>query len=164
MRTSLVVGLPGRLHRFKLPEEVDRGSVSRGELSDVARLIPHHVELYHYLGKKRERVVNVPLTVSVGPYRFTVSRGVVQPWKKWKKGRPGWSLVKISSEYVDALDAVDREIEELSRKRRDLVEEAYRRGRSLNANEFTTAPEVREVNPENVNDPDLPQPSSEVQL
>jgi hypothetical protein len=135
MKTSVVYeykARPGSLttyHRAPLPAEADPER-ERREGTRVARFVPAHDYTFHYLGDKpgTERKGHRPDTVAVGATEFFF---------------PADQVRVVPADYVERLDALDRQMAELEQERRDLAAEAFRRGRKIKKADLVEVGEVK---------------------
>jgi hypothetical protein len=129
---SEIVYLDGVHHRrATVPTAQHARPRERGaeRIPDAAILIPAHVIEAHdqtYIsfstmktGKRRVPKQHIPDAVKIGSCRHYFERG------SCKKVRV------IPQEYIERLGSIDDEITRLEKERRDLIEDAYVRGRHL---------------------------------
>lgn len=81
----------------------------------------YHVQVIDVYAAERREIGTVLVADTL--YGWRTKRGIAQPWED------GALLLVAPDEYIDPLEAIDKQIKSLRETRQNLVEEAARRAR-----------------------------------
>jgi hypothetical protein len=129
MKTSILYGTAISPRRACLPHESKDGK-------NVPRFVPAYWATIGHLGSLKTTKEWQPDRLGMSGYQFDLQRsGVIKPFKTSDNGYLCDAKI-IPQEFVDRLDALDMQIADLERQRRELLQEAWPYGKRINANQF----------------------------